>query len=451
MNKIVEQWDEILQVFKTEYDISNVAFNTWIKPLEIYNANDREVTLIVRDKLTLTHIENRYKLYLQVTISEVTGIENCEIKFILPENVPQKKEVSTVNKAKQQSKRCEEAHLNPRYTFDTFVVGSNNEFTHRAALSVAEAPGASFNPLFIYGGAGLGKTHLMHSIAHYVIENNEDSKVIYVTSEDFTNEVIENIRHGESAMKKFREKYRNVDVLLIDDIQFIIGKDSTQMEFFHTFNTLHTAGKQIVISSDKPPKDMEILEERIKTRFSWGLTTEIQTPDYETRMAILRKKEEIDGCTVDNAVIEYIAENVKSSIRELEGALNKVVALSKLEQKEITIDLAMEALKDIISPNNKKVITHDSIISIVSEHFSVTPADLSGNKRSKNIVVPRQIAMFLCRELLDTSLKEIGKNLGDRDHTTVMHGIEKIEAELQTNKDIEKQIDILKKKINPQT
>lgn len=451
MNKIVEQWDEILQVFKTEYDISNVAFNTWIKPLEIYDANDREVTLIVRDKLTLTHIENRYKLYLQVTISEVTGIENCEIKFILPENVPQKKEISTVSKAKQQSKRCEEAHLNPRYTFDTFVVGSNNEFTHRAALSVAEAPGASFNPLFIYGGAGLGKTHLMHSIAHYVIENNEDSKVIYVTSEDFTNEVIENIRHGESAMKKFREKYRNVDVLLIDDIQFIIGKDSTQMEFFHTFNTLHTAGKQIVISSDKPPKDMEILEERIKTRFSWGLTTEIQTPDYETRMAILRKKEEIDGCTVDNAVIEYIAENVKSSIRELEGALNKVVALSKLEQKEITIDLAMEALKDIISPNNKKVITHDSIISIVSEHFSVTPADLSGNKRSKNIVVPRQIAMYLCRELLDTSLKEIGKNLGDRDHTTVMHGIEKIEAELQTNKDIEKQIDILKKKINPQT
>lgn len=451
MNKIVEQWDEILQVFKTEYDISNVAFNTWIKPLEIYVANDREVTLIVRDKLTLTHIENRYKLYLQVTISEVTGIENCEIKFILPENVPQKKEISTVSKAKQQSKRCEEAHLNPRYTFDTFVVGSNNEFTHRAALSVAEAPGASFNPLFIYGGAGLGKTHLMHSIAHYVIENNENSKVIYVTSEDFTNEVIENIRHGESAMKKFREKYRNVDVLLIDDIQFIIGKDSTQMEFFHTFNTLHTAGKQIVISSDKPPKDMEILEERIKTRFSWGLTTEIQTPDYETRMAILRKKEEIDGCTVDNAVIEYIAENVKSSIRELEGALNKVVALSKLEQKEITIDLAMEALKDIISPNNKKVITHDSIISIVSEHFSVTPADLSGNKRSKNIVVPRQIAMYLCRELLDTSLKEIGKNLGDRDHTTVMHGIEKIEAELQTNKDIEKQIDILKKKINPQT
>lgn len=451
MNKIVEQWDEILQVFKTEYDISNVAFNTWIKPLEIYDANDREVTLIVRDKLTLTHIENRYKLYLQVTISEVTGIENCEIKFILPENVPQKKEISAVSKAKQQSKRCEEAHLNPRYTFDTFVVGSNNEFTHRAALSVAEAPGASFNPLFIYGGAGLGKTHLMHSIAHYVIENNENSKVIYVTSEDFTNEVIENIRHGESAMKKFREKYRNVDVLLIDDIQFIIGKDSTQMEFFHTFNTLHTAGKQIVISSDKPPKDMEILEERIKTRFSWGLTTEIQTPDYETRMAILRKKEEIDGCTVDNAVIEYIAENVKSSIRELEGALNKVVALSKLEQKEITIDLAMEALKDIISPNNKKVITHDSIISIVSEHFSVTPADLSGNKRSKNIVVPRQIAMYLCRELLDTSLKEIGKNLGDRDHTTVMHGIEKIEAELQTNKDIEKQIDILKKKINPQT
>lgn len=450
MSIILEKWDEILQVFKTEYDISNVAFNTWIKPLEVYEVNGNEVTIIVRDKLTLNHIENRYKFYLQVTISEVTGIENCEIKLIVPENVPSKAEIPAP-KIKTQSDRCREARLNPRYTFDTFVVGSNNEFTHRAALSVAEAPGESFNPLFIYGGAGLGKTHLMHSIAHHVIENNKDSKVIYVTSEEFTIEVIENIRHGESAMKKFRDKYRNVDVLLIDDIQFIIGKDSTQMEFFHTFNALHSAGKQIVISSDKPPKDMEILEERIKTRFSWGLTTEIRNPDFETRMAILHKKEELDGCKIDIKVIEYIAENVKSSIRELEGALNKVIALSKLEQKEITIDLAAEALKDIISPNNKKVITHESIISIVSEHFSVTPADLAGNKRSKNIVVPRQIAMYLCRELLDTSLKEIGKNLGDRDHTTVMHGIEKIEAELDSNKAIEKQIDILKKKINPQT
>lgn len=450
MSRILEQWDEILQVFKTEYDISNVAFSTWIKPLEVYEVNGNVITIIVRDQLTLQHIEKKYKFYLQVTINEVAGIDDCEIKFIIPENVPSKKEIPTP-KLKTQSDRCKEARLNPRYTFDTFVVGSNNEFTHRAALSVAEAPGESFNPLFIYGGAGLGKTHLMHSIAHHVIENNKDSKVIYVTSEEFTIEVIENIRHGEAAMKKFRDKYRNVDVLLIDDIQFIIGKDSTQMEFFHTFNTLHSAGKQIVISSDKPPKDMEILEERIKTRFSWGLTTEIRNPDFETRMAILHKKEELDGCSIDNKVIEYIAENVKSSIRELEGALTKVIALSKLEQKEISIDLAAEALKDIISPNNKKVITHESIISIVSDHFSVTPADLAGNKRSKNIVVPRQIAMYLCRELLDTSLKEIGKSLGDRDHTTIMHGIEKVEAELQTNKDIEKQIDILKKKINPQT
>ena len=329
MSIILEKWDEILQVFKTEYDISNVAFNTWIKPLEVYEVNGNEVTIIVRDKLTLNHIENRYKFYLQVTISEVTGIENCEIKLIVPENVPSKAEIPAP-KIKTQSDRCREARLNPRYTFDTFVVGSNNEFTHRAALSVAEAPGESFNPLFIYGGAGLGKTHLMHSIAHHVIENNKDSKVIYVTSEEFTIEVIENIRHGESAMKKFRDKYRNVDVLLIDDIQFIIGKDSTQMEFFHTFNALHSAGKQIVISSDKPPKDMEILEERIKTRFSWGLTTEIRNPDFETRMAILHKKEELDGCKIDIKVIEYIAENVKSSIRELEGALNKVIALSKL-------------------------------------------------------------------------------------------------------------------------
>ena len=311
--------------------------------------------------------------------------------------------------------------------------------------------GVISNPLFIYGGAGLGKTHLMHSIAHYIIEHDENSKVLYVTSEEFTNELIETIRNGNnSAMSKFREKYRNIDVLLVDDIQFIIGKESTQEEFFHTFNSLHSAKKQIIISSDKPPKDMEILEERFRSRFEWGLIADITLPDYETRMAILHKKEELEGYNISEEVINYIATNIKSNIRELEGAFNKVMASSKLEKKEVTLELAEQALKDIISPNEQKVITPDYIISVVAEHYHVTVTELCGNKRSSKIVMPRQIAMYLCREILDTSLKTIGKNLGNRDHTTVMHGIEKIENELKTNENLKNSIDILKKKINPQ-
>jgi len=375
-------------------------------------------------------------------------MSDCEIKFILPEEVPQKE--ASYNKQTQDS-RYEEAHLNPKYTFDTFIVGSNNKFAQAAALAVAESPGDTYNPLFIYGGAGLGKTHLMHSIAHYIIENNQDSKVLYVTSEEFTNELIETIRNGNNtAMTKFREKYRNIDVLLVDDIQFIIGKESTQEEFFHTFNSLHSAKKQIIISSDKPPKDMEILEERFRSRFEWGLIADITLPDYETRMAILHKKEEMDGYNINEEVIKYIANNIKSNIRELEGAFNKVMAFAKLEQREVTLELAEQALKDIVSPDKKRVITPEYIISVVAEHFSVSAADLSGNKRNSKVVVPRQIAMYLCRDLIDTSLKTIGKSLGNRDHTTVMHGIEKIEKEMENNDNIRNAVDILKKKINPQ-
>ena len=291
----------------------------------------------------------------------------------------------------------------------------------------------------------------MHSIAHFIIEHNKDSKVLYVTSEEFTNELIDTIRNGNnSAMTKFREKYRNIDVLLVDDIQFIIGKESTQEEFFHTFNSLHTAKKQIIISSDKPPKDMEILEERFRSRFEWGLIADITLPDYETRMAILHKKEELEGYNISEDVIQYIANNIKSNIRELEGAFNKVMAFAKLEQREVTLQLAEQALRDIISPDEKKIITPEYIISVVAEHFNLTPSDLSGNKRNSKVVVPRQIAMYLCRDIIDTSLKMIGKVLGNRDHTTVMHGIEKIEKELETDNNLKNTVDILKKKINPQ-
>ena len=450
MNKVMEKWDEILHIVKTEYEVAEVAFNTWLKPLKVYQVEGNVVTILVPSEqmVLINIITKKYKLPLQVTICEVCGMSDCEIRFILPEEVPKKE---TSYDTQIQDSRYEEAHLNPKYTFDTFIVGSNNKFAQAAALAVAESPGDTYNPLFIYGGAGLGKTHLMHSIAHYIIENNQDSKVLYVTSEEFTNELIETIRNGNNtAMTKFREKYRNIDVLLVDDIQFIIGKESTQEEFFHTFNSLHSAKKQIIISSDKPPKDMEILEERFRSRFEWGLIADITLPDYETRMAILHKKEEMDGYNINEDVIKYIATNIKSNIRELEGAFNKVMAFAKLEQKEVTLELAEQALKDIISPDKKRVITPEYIISVVSEHYGVSTSDLAGNKRSNRIVVPRQIAMYLCRELIDTSLKAIGKSLGNRDHTTVMHGIEKIEKEMETNDSVRNAVDILKKKINPQ-
>ena len=450
MNKVVEKWDEILQIVKTEHDLSDVSFNTWLKPLTVYEVVDNVVTIIVpSEQVGLNYISKKYKLPLQVTISEVTGMENCDINFILPEDVPKKETVS--QKAQSQDARCEEAHLNPKYTFDTFVVGSNNKFAQAAALAVAESPGDTYNPLFIYGGAGLGKTHLMHSIAHFIIDHDENSKVLYVTSEEFTNELIETIRNGNnSAMTKFREKYRNIDVLLVDDIQFIIGKESTQEEFFHTFNSLHSAKKQIIISSDKPPKDMEILEERFRSRFEWGLIADITLPDYETRMAILHKKEEMDGYDINEEVIKYIATNIKSNIRELEGAINKVMAFAKLEKKEVTLELAEQALKDIISPDEKKVITPEYIISMVAEHFDVSVDDLSGNKRNSKIVTPRQVAMYLCREIISTPLKSIGKCLGNRDHTTVMHGIDKIEKEIANDENLKNTIETMKKKINPQ-
>ncbi len=451
MNKVIEKWDEILQIVKRECDVADVAFNTWLKPLQIYKVEGNIVFILVPSDqmVSITIITKKYKLPLQVTICEVTGMDDCEIRFVLPEEVPKKETSPYDNSVHKQ--RAKEANLNPKYTFDTFVVGSSNKLAHAASLAVAESPGDTYNPLFIYGGAGLGKTHLMHSIAHYIIENNENSKVLYVTSEEFTNELIDAIRNGNnSSMSKFRDKYRNIDVLLIDDIQFIIGKESTQEEFFHTFNSLHSAKKQIIISSDKPPKDMQILEERFRSRFEWGLIADITLPDYETRMAILHKKEEIDGYNINEEVIKYIANNIKSNIRELEGAFNKVMASSKLENKEVTLELAEEALKDIISPGENKVITPEYIISVVADHYNITPADITGTKRNSKIVEPRQISMFLCRDIIDTSLKVIGKYIGNRDHTTVMHGIEKIEKEIQVNESLKNTISTLRKKINPQ-
>ena len=451
MHIIQEKWSDILNMIKIEHDVSDVSFNAWLEPLEVYKVEGNVVTIIVTNgSMALDYINKKYLLPLKVSIAETIG-QDFEISLVLPEDIKEEFKEPPAAAPASLNENIEKANLNPRYTFDTFVVGNNNKMAHAASLAVAESPGEAYNPLFIYGGVGLGKTHLMHSIAHFVLQKNPNAKVLYVTSEYFTNELIDSIRNGNNTtMSKFREKYRNIDVLLIDDIQFIIGKESTQEEFFHTFNSLHSAKKQIIISSDKPPKDMEILEERFRSRFEWGLIADITLPDYETRMAILHKKEEMEGYNISEEVIKYIATNIKSNIRELEGAFNKVMASSKLEKKEVTLELAEQALKDIISPNEQKVITPDYIISVVAEHYHVTVADLCGNKRSSKIVMPRQIAMYLCRDIIDTSLKTIGKNLGDRDHTTVMHGIEKIENELKVNDNLRNSIETLKKKINPQ-
>lgn len=455
MNIVEQNWDQILNKMKLEYCSSNISYNTWIAPLTVYEVKDDTVYILVKLRASLEHIEEKYLLPFKVCIAEVTGVE-YEVAFVTDsQTVIQEKKENIIKKNKANAV-FEKANLNPKYTFDTFVVGSNNSFAHAASLAVAESPGEAYNPLFIYGGVGLGKTHLMHSIAHFILENDPSKNVLYVTSETFTNELIEALKAGktgsELAMTKFREKYRNNDVLLIDDIQFIIGKESTQEEFFHTFNHLHVSGKQIIISSDKPPKDIETLEARLRTRFEWGLIADISSPDYETRMAILRKKEELDGLEryhIPDDVMQYIANNIKSNIRELEGSLNKLIALSNLENKPIDIPLAAEALKDMISPDDNRIVTPELILDIVSEHFNVPISDLKGKKRNAEIVLPRQIVMYLCRVMTDTSLKAIGAFLGGKDHASVTHGIKKIEAEIKTDEALNNTVNIIMKKINP--
>ena len=460
MNIVAEKWDEIIHKLKIEYGLSNVSFRTWIEPLEVYNVSDSTVYILVPLKSSVDYINQKYLLPFQVCIAEITGQE-FEVKFITvddSQNINVKNQDDTYKKNATQNSIFEQANLNPKYTFDTFVVGGNNNFAHAASLAVSESPGEIYNPLFLYGGVGLGKTHLMHSIAHFILEKDPTKKVLYVTSETFTNELIEALKSGktsggnELAMTAFREKYRNIDVLLIDDVQFIIGKESTQEEFFHNFNHLHVSGKQIIISSDKPPKDIETLEARLRTRFEWGLIADISSPDYETRMAILRKKEELDGLQkyhISNEVMQYIATNVKSNIRELEGSLNKLIALHKLKNEEINIMLAAEALKDIVSPNKNRQITPELILEVVSEHFSVSIADLKSGKRNANIANSRQIAMYLCRTMTDTPLKSIGIMLGGRDHSTVSHGVDKVTEDIKTNEALNNTIEIIKKKINP--
>ena len=450
-----EKWDKILESIRDDNELSNVAFKTWLLPLKVFRIEGNILKITAPFEQAATYVENKYKTFLYVAVAEAMG-EEYEIRIITEDEAPKEKplEPETPKKAAAAPapKVAEEqkTNLNPRYTFDTFVIGSNNRFAHAAALAVAESPGKEYNPLFLYGGVGLGKTHLMHSVAHYILQQDPTKKVLYVTSEVFTNELIDSIRNGNNnSMTAFREKYRNIDVLLIDDVQFIIGKESTQEEFFHTFNALHSANKQIIISSDRPPKDMETLEARLQSRFEWGLIADISSPDYETRMAILRKKEELDGYNIDDEVIRYIATNIKSNIRELEGALNKLVALSNLEKREINISMAEEVLKDIISPNQKREVTPQVILEVVAEHYGISVSDIIGGKRNAEIVTPRQVVMYLCREITDTPYKAIGILLGNRDHSTIINGDGKVRKQLQANDgSLKNNIDIIRKKLS---
>lgn len=446
MDELKNRWEEILSTFKEEYNIQDVSFKTWIKPLSIYSVEDNVITLICKEnEMGIGYIEKKYLKYLEITVSELMN-EEFTIRIISNEEkneAEHKKKISTIAPNNDVSSN----NLNPNYTFDTFIVGTNNNLAHAASLAVAESPGQVYNPLFIYGGVGLGKTHLMQAIAHFISASDPSKKVLYVTSETFTNELIDSVKTNKNS--EFRNKYRNIDVLLIDDIQFIIGKETTQEEFFNTFNDLYLVGKQIVISSDRPPKEMETLSDRLRTRFESGLPVDIQIPTYETKMAIINKKAEALGIDFPFEVKDYVANNIMSSIRELEGALTKLSAYSKLSHTPLTAEFAENTLKDMISPNAKKEITPDLIIQIVSEHFKISPEDIMSTKRSADIAFPRQIAMYLCRQMTQAPLEAIGKALGNKDHTTVLYGADKISKLILSDEQVKNTVEILIKKLNP--
>lgn len=429
MDLIYDKWQDILNYVRKEHDITNATFDIWLRPLEIESIEEDTVYIAAKDKQYKEYLSKKYTLPIKSAIADLLGYA-FEVEFIVPSNT------NDTSEKKVHQNLILQAGLNPNYKFETFVVGENNRLAHSAALAVADAePGEIYNPLFIYGGVGLGKTHLMQSIAHYILEKNPDCRVLYTSSETFTNDIVNSIgaskKKGDNeAISKIRYKYRNIDVLLIDDIQFIIGKERTQEEFFNTFNHLQMSNKQIIISSDKPPKEMNILEERYVTRFEMGLTVDISSPDFETRVAILKKK----SYNIDDDVINYIASNVKNNVRELEGALNRLVAFKKLENKVIDLELAKKELKDIISPDVPKEITMDLIAKTVAEHFNITVEDIVSSSRMSYITKPRHIFMYLCSTMLkDVTQENIGAFLGGRNHSTIINGIKNIRNDIENN------------------
>ena len=442
-------WQDVLQLLQSK--ISRPSFETWLKSTKAASITEDTITVCAPNKFTREWLENRYTQLIAAAVLECIG-RKVDVRFITEESLE-----SDLPPAPAPARRIPPAPppvatggsmLNPKYTFDTFVIGVTNRFAHAASLAVAEAPAKSYNPLFLYGGVGLGKTHLMHAIGHYIMEHNPSARVLYISSEKFTNEFINAIRdnRGES----FRNKYRNIDILLIDDIQFLAGKEQTQEEFFHTFNALHEERKQIVISSDRPPKEIPTLEERLRSRFEWGLITDIQPPDLETRIAILRKKAKAENLDIPNEAMMYIANQIDSNIRELEGALIRVVAYSSLINQDITVHLAAEALKDIIPNSRNRALTIQDIQQHVGEFYGMKIEDFKARKRTKSVAFPRQVAMYLSRELTDYSLPKIGEAFGGRDHTTVIHAHEKISQMLQHDQELYRIVQTLRERIkNP--
>ena len=432
MTNLDTVWEKTLESIANL--LSKPSFETWFKPTKPISLDGNILTIEVPNDFAREWLESRYSSLLSSTIRDLIE-EEIELRFVTPE----KNETIKVTTAAPQT--AQPSSLNPKYTFESFVVGESNRFAHAASLAVAEAPGKAYNPLFIYGGVGLGKTHLMQAVGHFVLKSHPDYRVVYVSSEKFTNELINAIRFNRTP--QFRDTYRNVDVLLVDDIQFFAGKESTQEEFFHTFNTLYESGRQIVISSDRPPKEIPTLEDRLRSRFEWGLITDIQAPDLETRIAILRKKASIEGWHLPNDVIVNIADQINSNIRELEGALIRIIAFASFHNKQISLEMANEVLKDVISSSKTQRVTIPLIQQAVAEYFNIQIEDLKAQRRTKNITFPRQIAMYIIRELTDYSLPKIGEEFGGRDHTTVIHAYEKIQNSIKEDPEIDRVIKTL--------
>ena len=429
-NELLNQAKELLK-----NEMTNISFTTWIKTLEIGNIYDNKIELITSNAMQTDAIKSRYYDLIINTFNFLTN-KSWQLEIIdssdasAQSNVQEALDNSFDNLT--SSPEYSKTSLNPKYTFDTFVVGNNNRFAHAAALAVAEAPSSMYNPLFIYGGVGLGKTHLMQAIGNEILKRDSSKKVLYVTSEAFTNELVNAIKDANYKNELFRNKYRNIDILLIDDIQFFAGKNTAQEEFFHTFNTLHQNGKQIIVSSDKPPRDIALLEDRLKSRFEWGLIADISMPDYEMRLAILRKKTQMEGILIDDDILSLIATRIDSNIRELEGVLNKILAYTSLTHSPITIEVVEKAINDV-TLQKENIISADYIQDVVSNYFKIDKRDMVSAKKSNDIAYPRQIAMYLCRTVGQMSFPRIGNDFGGRDHTTVMHAYKKIEKEIKEN------------------
>ena len=434
MQILKEYWERVLE--QIEPEMINISFDTWIKPLIPISMDDNTIYLKASSPFQKNTVDIKYKEIIKSGFKHVTN-KDYNINIVIDNGTQTPTIEQPVNTTNNSS-------LNPKYTFDTFVVGENNRFAHAASLAVAENLGEAYNPLFLYSGVGLGKTHLMHAIGNFVLKQNPDTKVLYITSEKFTNELINAIQNNTT--EDFRKKYRNIDLLLIDDIQFFIGKERCQEEFFYTFNDLYENKKQIVISSDKPPKDINPLEERLKSRFAWGLVADIGKPDYETRCAILKKKCELENRIIDDEILSMIALKIESNIREIEGIFNKIVAMASLTNSEITLALAERAIGDL-ERSNDKIITVDYIQYAVANYYNLDQKDFKAQRKTSDIAFPRQIAMYLSKQLTGLSLKEIGKEFGGKDHSTVIYAIKKVEEEIKLNPNTKTIVDNIKKSI----